>query len=52
MDEIRQYYHPDRTGMVEDVILDAIGGIIGIAIIIYWRKRFWFKKTIQTKTTE
>jgi VanZ family protein len=31
-DEIHQYYTPNRTALVEDVILDSIGGLVGIII--------------------
>ncbi|MFA9558903.1 VanZ family protein [Evansella sp. AB-rgal1] len=38
IDEFRQLLHPNRTGMVEDVILDSVGGMLGISAIIIWRK--------------
>lgn len=39
-DEIHQYFTPNRTALVEDVMLDSVGGLIGIflAQIIYHRK--------------
>ncbi|WP_088104306.1 VanZ family protein [Halalkalibacter urbisdiaboli] len=30
-DEYRHSLNPERTGLIEDVILDSVGGIIGIA---------------------
>ncbi|ADU31897.1 VanZ family protein [Evansella cellulosilytica] len=38
IDELRQHFHPYRSGMIEDVVLDSIGGLLGIAIIVVWRK--------------
>ncbi|WP_078394168.1 VanZ family protein [Shouchella patagoniensis] len=35
-DEYRQSLVPDRTPLVEDVILDTIGGIVGIFVISLW----------------
>ncbi|WP_026691521.1 VanZ family protein [Alteribacter aurantiacus] len=32
-DEIRHYFHPNRTGMVEDVLLDMAGAAIGV---LFW----------------
>lgn len=29
-DELRQVFHPGRTGLMEDVILDSVGGLVGI----------------------
>lgn len=34
IDEYRQFLHPYRTGLVEDVILDSIAGLLGILIFI------------------
>ncbi|MDG5786709.1 VanZ family protein [Evansella sp. AB-P1] len=39
IDEFSQLLHPNRSGMIEDVILDSVGGIIGVGIIILWRRR-------------
>ena len=32
-DEIHQLFVPGRSGMIRDVFIDSIGGIIGISII-------------------
>lgn len=32
MDEFRHFHHPDRTGLLQDVILDLCGGLIGISL--------------------
>jgi VanZ family protein len=39
-DEIHQYFTPNRTALVEDVILDSVGGLIGILLahFIFYRK--------------
>lgn len=39
VDELRQYFHPNRSGMIEDVILDSVGGAIGITVWVYWQHR-------------
>jgi VanZ family protein len=39
IDELRQHFHPNRSGMIEDVILDSAGGIIGLVIYIGWLKK-------------
>ncbi|MDQ0256659.1 VanZ family protein [Evansella vedderi] len=39
IDEFRQMLHPNRSGMVEDVILDSIGGVIGISLWVFWKSR-------------
>lgn len=31
-DELHQTFQPNRSGMIEDVILDSVGGLIGIVI--------------------
>ncbi|MFB4159309.1 VanZ family protein [Geomicrobium sp. JSM 1781026] len=39
-DEMRQAFHPDRSGMWQDVLLDTIGVVIGLMIAIqFYRKR-------------
>ncbi|WP_280769636.1 VanZ family protein [Salipaludibacillus daqingensis] len=40
VDEFRQSLHPGRSGMVEDVILNVVGGIIALPIFI-WAKKRW-----------
>lgn len=32
-DELRQSFHPTRTALIEDVILDTVGAITGIGLI-------------------
>lgn len=44
LDEYRHLLHPDRTGLIEDVILDCLGGLIGIGIYVFVNK-----KTLKTK---
>lgn len=39
VDEFRQMLHPNRSGMIEDVILDSVGGLIGIALWMSWKDR-------------
>lgn len=39
VDEYRQLLHPNRSGMVEDVVLDSIGGALGIAAFLLIRNR-------------
>ncbi len=34
IDEYRHFLHPGRSGLIEDVVLDAVGGMIGIGL--YW----------------
>ncbi|MCD8500644.1 MAG: VanZ family protein [Bacillaceae bacterium] len=31
-DEIHQFFRPNRTGLIDDVVLDSIGGLLGIMI--------------------
>ncbi|ERN51814.1 VanZ family protein [Alkalihalophilus marmarensis] len=44
IDEYRQFLHPDRSGLIEDVILDTVGGILGIIIYIALRRRAFRNK--------
>lgn len=39
IDEYRHFHHPNRTGLIEDVILDTIGGLIGIVLALLMIKR-------------
>ncbi|MBU8906494.1 VanZ family protein [Desertibacillus haloalkaliphilus] len=40
VDEFRHLLHPNRTGLVEDVVLDTIGGMLGIALALFvYRKK-------------
>lgn len=49
-DEFRQSLHPGRSGMIEDVVLNSFGGVIGISIsllfISYRKKQIKMKKTL------
>ncbi|WP_158736882.1 VanZ family protein [Alteribacillus sp. YIM 98480] len=45
IDEIRHFYHPDRTGLWQDVVLDMTGGLCGILFILFWGTRLNKKKT-------
>lgn len=38
IDEYRHLIHPGRTGLIEDVILDCIGGAMGIAVVVFWQR--------------
>lgn len=40
IDEFRQYFHLDRTGMWQDVVLDTVGAIFGVFIswMVYRKK--------------
>ncbi|UTR16108.1 VanZ family protein [Salipaludibacillus sp. LMS25] len=49
-DEYRQFLNPGRSGMVEDVILNCVGGVLGITLWINITK--WVeKKRKQIPTT-
>lgn len=41
IDEFRHLLHPNRSGLLEDVLLDTIGGLLGIilAIIVYRKNK-------------
>lgn len=34
-DELRQAFHPNRTALMEDVILDTVGGTVGILMAFF-----------------
>lgn len=36
LDELRQYFSDDRQGLIEDVIIDTVGGAIGILLMVGW----------------
>ncbi|MBM7095657.1 VanZ family protein [Bacillus sp. H-16] len=38
-DEVRHYFHPNRSGMVEDVLLDMAGGAVGVLCWILLTER-------------
>lgn len=42
-DEFRQVFHPDRTGMMADVILDSAGAIVGIGLAYLFDFKKWIK---------
>ncbi|PYZ96025.1 hypothetical protein CR205_16775 [Alteribacter lacisalsi] len=43
-DEVRHHFHPGRSGMVEDVLLDMAGGAIGILIWVLIERRNKWKR--------
>ncbi len=48
-DEIHQLFVPDRSGEIADVLLDTLGGYLGIMILYYyyqWRIHYEQKKAI------
>lgn len=38
-DEFRQVFHPGRTGMMADVILDSAGAIVGVSTAYFLEKK-------------
>ncbi|RXJ02941.1 VanZ family protein [Anaerobacillus alkaliphilus] len=38
IDEFRHFHHPNRTGLIEDVILDTVGGLLGISTALFLQK--------------
>lgn len=40
-DELHQVFTPDRSGMIEDVILDSSGGLTGILVAWVNTSKFW-----------
>lgn len=44
IDEFRHFHHPNRTGLVEDVILDTIGGFLGACCALLVQKQLSKKK--------
>ncbi|TSB48490.1 VanZ family protein [Alkalicoccobacillus porphyridii] len=36
IDELRQYFSEDRQGLIGDVIIDTVGGAIGILFMVGW----------------
>ncbi len=40
-DELHQVFTPDRSGMIEDVVLDSFGGLTGIILAWINTTRFW-----------
>ncbi|WP_078555898.1 VanZ family protein [Bacillus alkalicellulosilyticus] len=41
-DEVRQYFHPERHGQLPDILLDIVGGCIGIGLALVVVKKFFF----------
>jgi VanZ family protein len=39
-DEWHQAHVPNRQGAVADVVLDTIGGLLGLTLLFIWRRRF------------
>ncbi|MDQ0206925.1 VanZ family protein [Alkalicoccobacillus murimartini] len=44
IDETRQYFSAGRQGLIGDVIIDTVGGTIGIIAMVLWLKRKKRKK--------
>lgn len=42
-DEFRQVFHPGRTGMMADVILDSAGAIVGVGMAYLFDFKKWVK---------
>lgn len=38
-DELHQAFVPNRTGRLMDVIIDTVGGVVGLALIKWWLAR-------------
>ncbi|SFE49629.1 VanZ family protein [Alteribacillus iranensis] len=34
IDELRHFYHPDRTGLWQDIVLDMTGGLFAVLVIV------------------
>ncbi|WP_059106087.1 VanZ family protein [Shouchella shacheensis] len=43
IDEYRQSFMPDRTALVEDVVIDVVGGGVGVLIVAWCNKRYVVK---------
>ncbi|MFK3936155.1 VanZ family protein [Alkalihalobacillus sp. NPDC078783] len=39
IDETRQYFSAERQGLIGDVVIDTIGGLIGILLMVWWLSR-------------
>nr|WP_275899487.1 VanZ family protein [Bacillus piscicola] len=39
VDEVRHFFHPDRTGLWQDVVLDMSGGALAVMVLIFYRHR-------------
>ena len=39
IDETRQYFSAERQGLIGDVIIDTVGGSIGILLMVWWLKQ-------------
>lgn len=42
-DEFRQVFHPGRTGMMADVILDSAGAMVGVGLAYLFDFKKWIK---------
>nr|WP_051992719.1 VanZ family protein [Shouchella xiaoxiensis] len=54
VDEYRQSLTPGRTPLVEDIVLDSLGGLTGIVLIAFWilHRRFIQVKRVEAQTAE
>lgn len=48
-DELRQSFHPNRTALMEDVILDTSGAVVGVVIGLLSSKPKRAKRTVRRK---
>lgn len=39
IDETRQYFSAERQGLIGDVVIDTVGGLIGILFMVWWLSR-------------
>lgn len=42
-DEFRQVFHPGRSGMMADIILDSVGASVGVLLALLFDKKQWVK---------
>jgi VanZ family protein len=44
-DEFHQSFVPGRTPKVTDVMLDSCGAALGIAVLVFYSRRYWMRRT-------
>ncbi|MFO8069540.1 MAG: VanZ family protein [Alkalibacterium sp.] len=49
-DELRQAFHPNRTALMEDVMLDTAGAVVGIATALFTRAKGRQRKKLRFKS--
>ncbi|OJF94297.1 VanZ family protein [Alkalibacterium sp. 20] len=49
-DELRQAFHPNRTALMEDVMLDTAGAIVGIATALFAKPKGRRRKKMKFKS--